>query len=238
MTTVKNEKYDRQFVLENLMGPNALKMVEELTANLDLRPGMRVLDLGCGKGLTSIFLAEEYGVQVFAVDLWIEATENYERFCERGLDEQIIPLHCDANDLPFAENFFDAVVSVDAYYYFGEDPAFMDQKLAPLVKPGGQIGLAFPGFKEDIHDRLPACFFLSWTAEDLQTFHSCAWWRDLLARSQTIGEIDIGELSCFETCWQDWLDCDNEYAVNDRLSMAAGAGAYMNLIRVLMKKNG
>jgi cyclopropane fatty-acyl-phospholipid synthase-like methyltransferase len=56
----KTAKYDKQFVSDNLMGPNALKMVEELTSKLDLHPGMRVLDLGCGKGLTSIFLAKEF----------------------------------------------------------------------------------------------------------------------------------------------------------------------------------
>jgi cyclopropane fatty-acyl-phospholipid synthase-like methyltransferase len=71
----KTAKYDKQFVNDNLMGPNALKMVEELTLNLNLLPGMRVLDLGCGKGLTSIFLAKEFGVQVFATDLWITARE-------------------------------------------------------------------------------------------------------------------------------------------------------------------
>lgn len=236
MDFVKSKAYDPQFVSENLMGPNALKMVEELTADLDFRPGMRVLDLGCGKGLTSIFLAQEYGVQVFAVDLWITATENYERFQKLGFEEQIIPLHADAHDLPFAENYFDAVVSVDAYYYFGRTVDYMDLKLAPLIKEGGQIALAFPGFKKDIHAHLPACFFLSWTAEDLETFHSCDWWRDLLKQSKSIDLKRVEEMACFEECWQDWLLCDNEYAVNDRTSMAAGAGTYMNLIRILAKK--
>ena len=37
--------------------------------------GMKVLDLGCGKGLTSLFLAKEANVNVFATDLWISATE-------------------------------------------------------------------------------------------------------------------------------------------------------------------
>ena len=36
---------------------------------------MKILDLGCGKGLTSIFLAKEFGVQVYATDLWITAAE-------------------------------------------------------------------------------------------------------------------------------------------------------------------
>ena len=42
------------------------------------------LDLGCGKGLSSIFLAREFGVEVWAADLWIKPTENYKRFIEAG----------------------------------------------------------------------------------------------------------------------------------------------------------
>ena len=233
MEFVKSDRYDKKFVTENLMGPNSMKMVEELTAPLDLHPGMRVMDLGCGKGLTSVFLAKEFGVEVFATDLWIGATENRVRFQEMGLDDLIIPIHADANELPFADDYFDAVISVDAYYYFGRDAAFMDAKLAPFVKPGGLIALAFPGFKEDIHDHLPPEFLLSWKAEDLDTFHSCAWWSRLLAESKMIDIQSIAEMTCCETCWKDWLESDIDYAVNDRKSMNAGAGNYMNMISVI-----
>lgn len=58
---------DIKFLNENMMGPNAWFVAEELTADLSLKNGMRVLDLGCGRGLTSVFLAEKFGVQVFAV---------------------------------------------------------------------------------------------------------------------------------------------------------------------------
>ena len=60
----KSEQYDKQFLLENMMGPNALKILEELTEGIKLTSDMKILDLGCGKGLTSIFLAKEFGVQV------------------------------------------------------------------------------------------------------------------------------------------------------------------------------
>lgn len=52
----KSTTYDEQPVKENLMGPNSLKMLEELTRGMGLHPGMKVLDLGCGKGLTPYFL--------------------------------------------------------------------------------------------------------------------------------------------------------------------------------------
>ena len=65
----RTEKYDPNWIAENWMGPNPVLLLEELCGNLDLHPGMKVLDMGCGKGLTSIFLAKEYGVTVFANDL-------------------------------------------------------------------------------------------------------------------------------------------------------------------------
>lgn len=81
---------DIKFLNENMMGPNAWLVAEELTADLSLKNGMRVLDLGCGRGLTSVFLAEKFGVQVFAVDLWTSATENYDRFKQAGVYDKIL----------------------------------------------------------------------------------------------------------------------------------------------------
>src|SRR5512146_2849994 len=115
----KINRYDTAFIKENMMGPNALMMIEELARSMKLEKGMRVLDLGCGRGLTSIFLADVYGVTVFATDLWISATENFERFKAVGMEDKIIPIHAEAHELPYAEGFFDAAVCVDAYHYFG-----------------------------------------------------------------------------------------------------------------------
>lgn len=53
-----SNKYDPQWVLDNEMGPNALWLTEWLTRDMDLTPGMRVLDMGCGKCLSSVFLAQ------------------------------------------------------------------------------------------------------------------------------------------------------------------------------------
>ena len=64
------EKYKKYFTKEYLMGPNSVRLLEEMLDRYPLERGMRVLDLGCGKGLTSLFLAKEAGVNVFATDLW------------------------------------------------------------------------------------------------------------------------------------------------------------------------
>ena len=93
MKYLKSNKYDSKFIKLNMMGPNSIMILENMLADIELTSNMRILDLGCGKGLTSVFLAKEYGVQVFAVDLWISASDNYKRFKKLGLENQIIPIH-------------------------------------------------------------------------------------------------------------------------------------------------
>jgi len=39
-----------------------------------------------------------------------------------------------------------------------------------------------------------------------------------------------------EEVWNDWLACDNKYAVNDRKSMHAGGGKYLNFIAAVLRK--
>ena len=139
-----------EFLSDNMMGPNSMAIVQELLQGQKLTPGMRVLDLGCGRGLTSVYLAKTYGVQVFAADLWISATENYQHFRSLGLENQIIPIHADAGELPFAQDYFDAIVSVDSYHYFGNNDTFAKEHLLPLLKKDGLAALAFPGMKFEV----------------------------------------------------------------------------------------
>lgn len=70
-TETLNKYFNTEFIKENMMGPNAVKLLKELTHSLKLNSAMRILDLGCGKGLTSIYLADKFHVNVFAMDLWI-----------------------------------------------------------------------------------------------------------------------------------------------------------------------
>lgn len=48
-------KMNQDYLKENMMGPNGLIIIKELMNGLSLKKGMRVLDLGCGKGLSTAF---------------------------------------------------------------------------------------------------------------------------------------------------------------------------------------
>lgn len=62
------------------MGPNPIKLTEELLNDCKILPGKTVCDLGSGMGLTSVFMAKEYGFKVYAADLWSDPNENAEFF--------------------------------------------------------------------------------------------------------------------------------------------------------------
>ena len=198
---------------------------------------MRVLDLVCGRGLTSMYLAMAWGVQVFALDLWISAGETYARFLEAGLGDAIIPLHGDALDLPFAPGYFDALVCVDAYHYFGRQPGVLSEKIAPLVKAGGKLYIGIPGMEPQVsYDALPPALLLSWTREDLETIRSGPWWQALVEGEPGVRLERIWSMACHKPAWADWLRSDNPYAQGDRPAMEAGAGDYMCLLGMILSR--
>ena len=233
----KYQAYDTPELRAKMMGPNPLKLEEELLLEHRIPAGATVLDLGSGQGLTSVFLAREYGFRVYAADLWSDPDENRKFFDAMGVPrEQLIPVKADATDLPFAPDFFDAVVSTDSYNYFGRDPAYPDKCLLPCVKPGGYLYLAIPGMKRDCHDDLPPELLLSWTPEQMEYMHDVAYWRDMVGQSKSARTVSVCELESNEEVWNDWLACDNEYARNDRKSMRAGGGRYLNFISIVLQK--
>ena len=223
-------KYDKDFLKKNMMGPNSMMILEELLEKVPLKPEMKVLDLGCGNGLTSIFLAKEYGVQVFALDLWISATDNFKRFQEAGVENMVIPIHAAAHDMPFAEGFFDAVISVDAYHYVGNNNTFFPEKVRPLLKKNGIAAIAFPGMKYEVKENVPDEMKPYWEAEALEMWHSIEWWRTKFENE--LNHLNMWEMRCFEQAWNDWLNTDNPYAVEDRKMIYTDNGRYMNLIGI------
>lgn len=120
----RSKKYNFEFMCKNEMGPNSIWLMEFLTEKVELKPGMRVLDLGCGMAMSSVFLAKEFDVEVWAADLWIDPSDNYKMIKEEGLSDKIFPIKAEAHQLPFAEGFFDIILSVDAYHYFGTDELY------------------------------------------------------------------------------------------------------------------
>lgn len=196
----RSAKYDPEWMIKNEMGPSAVWLMEFLTEAMTLNRGMKVLDLGCGKAISSIFLAREFGVQVWAADLWIKPGENWERIREAGVEDRVFPIHVEAHTLPFAKDFFDAIVSVDAYHYFGTNELYLHY-LIDFLKKGKQIGIVVPGLKKEFSGEIPQKLKVHWESEFF-TFHSPKWWAELWKRSDL---VDIETSDSMPGGWDVWL---------------------------------
>jgi len=159
----RSAAYDPRWVAENMMGPNVLWLAESLSQVLEFRPEHRILDLGCGRALSSIFLATEFGAQVWAVDLWIKPWDNWKRVVDAGLEDRVFPIYAEAHQLPFAIEFFDLVVSLDAYHYFGTDAEYIGY-ITRFVKPGGRMGIVVPATTAELEE-VPPHLALHWSWE-------------------------------------------------------------------------
>jgi cyclopropane fatty-acyl-phospholipid synthase-like methyltransferase len=213
---------------------NPLWMTEWLCEALELDSGMRVLDLGCGRAVSSVFLHREFGVQVWATDLWFGASENLLRIRDAGADGAVFPLHADARSLPFAAEFFDAIVAIDSFPYYGTDDLYLDY-LARLLKPGGWLGIAGAGLVREIEQSVPAHLGPWWT-RDLWSLHSSAWWRRHWERS---GILDIREADTLEEGWRLWLEWLEHVApdnVTEREALVSDAGQYLGYVRVVGRR--
>lgn len=235
MKYIKSQKYN--MFMNMIMGPNPIKLLEELMTQNRTPNGSFVMDLGSGQGLTSIFLVKEYGFKVIAADLWSDPAEVEKFFSSVGLSEnEIKAVHSDAENLKFNGESFDAVYSIDSYHYFGRDESFLDEKLLPCVKKGGYVYIAIPGMKKDCHDNPPEELLLSWSPEQLAYIRDINYWKKVFSASVDSDIVFLSEMESNEEVWADWLKCDNDYAAGDRKSMEAGGGKYLNFIAAVLRK--
>jgi cyclopropane fatty-acyl-phospholipid synthase-like methyltransferase len=233
----RSSRYHPEWVMASVSGgANSLWITEWLAAALDLRPGMRVLDLGCGRAASSIFLRREYGVQVWATDLWFSASENGQRIRDAGVDDGVFPIHADARSLPFATDFFDAIVSIDSFVYYGTDDLYLNY-LARFVKPGGAVGIAGAGLMQEIEGHLPD-HLRAWWTPDLWCLHSAAWWRRHWERT---GILAIELADSMPDGWQRWLDWHRVIAPDNAAeieALEADRGRYLGYVRAVGRRQG
>ncbi|MDX3455915.1 methyltransferase domain-containing protein [Streptomyces sp. ME02-8801-2C] len=200
----RSNRYDARWTIDNQMGPNALWLLEWLAPALGLDtlpPGARVLDLGCGKAMTSVFLAKEYDVQVTAADLWIQPGKNARRIAEAGVADRVLPVYAEAHQLPFGDESFDAIVSIDAYQYFGTNDLYLPS-LTRLLKPGGRIGVVMPALREEPDGVEPPEHLKPFWDPEFWAFHSPDWWRRQWTRT---GAVTVEAADWQPDGWRDWL---------------------------------
>lgn len=197
-----SSRYDQGWVVALDMGPHPLWLLEDLSRDLDLSPGTRVLDLGSGMGATSVFLAREFGAEVVAADLWVSPEDSAKVFAEAGVSDRVHAVQADARSLPFEGESFDAIVSIDAFEYFGTDDRYLPY-LLDFLKPGGRVGIATAAMTTEVREigaippHVHAC--VGWEA---LAWHTAEWWR---AHWELTELVEVTSARLQPGGWEDWL---------------------------------
>jgi cyclopropane fatty-acyl-phospholipid synthase-like methyltransferase len=113
-----------------------------------------------------------------------------------GLEDKIIPIYAEAHALPFAENYFDAVISIDSFHYYGAEAEYLDQYLIPLVKDNGIIAISVPGLKKDFFNEVPPELQPFWVEN--MNMYSAQWWKALWEKSPNITQVECFSQACHE----------------------------------------
>ena len=146
----------------------------------------------------------------------------------------MFPIHADARALPFATGFFDAVVSIDSFVYYGTDDLYANY-LARFVTLGGQIGIAGAGLVRDIDGPVPE-HLRSWWEPSMACLHSAQWWRRHWERSAV---LDVELTDTMPEGWKLWLDwqqatCpDNQVEID---ALTADHGRHLGYVRALARR--
>jgi cyclopropane-fatty-acyl-phospholipid synthase len=114
--------------------------IHRLLQGLALRPGMRLLEIGCGWGALAEIAARDYGVAVTGITLSpSQLAYGRERMARAGLSERVSLQLCDYRDV---KGTFDAIASVEMFEAVGEEywPAFF-RALRQRLAPGGRAHL-------------------------------------------------------------------------------------------------
>lgn len=116
-------------------------MEDQLGAALDLPPGSRVLDAGCGEGGVAVRLGTRFGLEVDGVDLLEGSLERARRTAARlGLTGSLRFHRLDYADLAFADQTFDGAYTIETLVHAFDHRRALAE-LRRVLKPGGTLAL-------------------------------------------------------------------------------------------------
>jgi SAM-dependent methyltransferase len=130
---VNETPWQLQIVKRSLKKKEKLDLIDK---HLRVRPGERILDLGCAQGILSYFLRKKGGTWVSA-DLDLTNLRSSRALLDGGLVQMGSP------DLPFRDGVFDQVVCLDYLEHVDADAATLAE-VRRVLKPGGRFLLITP----------------------------------------------------------------------------------------------
>ena len=118
-----------------------LEATDELIEHCHITENTHILDVGCGVGQTPVYIAKTVGARVTGVDInAMMVQRSQERAQDHGVTQLTMFRVADAQDLPFDDDTFDAVIT-ESVTAFPEDKQRAVNEYTRVTKPGGYIGL-------------------------------------------------------------------------------------------------
>jgi arsenite methyltransferase len=122
--------------------PGGAELTVRLGQILNLGPQARVLDIAAGRGASAIALATQFGCEVIGIDYSLRNVVAAKHAAtERGLSAKLTFYCADAEQLPFADASFDAIVCECALCTFPEKQSAAAE-FARVLRAGGRLGLS------------------------------------------------------------------------------------------------
>jgi SAM-dependent methyltransferase len=221
------QDYSRDTIYEDFFGGGGLYLAIHMMRTLRLKPNDTVLDLGCGKGVTSVFLAKHYGVRVVALDLWTSADFLRQKFSAQGLGDRITPIQMDATQtLPFAENQFETIFCMNSFNFYGGSVDFI-RRLLKYLKPGGQICIGSETlsseFTAEQMKNPPAVYAFKLPPpnahvdvfeDDFKKQHTPGWWRHLFQSTDLLRIEHCDELEDANAIYLELVRYEHEHNID------------------------
>jgi ubiquinone/menaquinone biosynthesis C-methylase UbiE len=128
-----------------------ISITQQTLAVMKLKPGERVLDLGCGAGWASRLLAQAVGGgdrpgQVVGLDVSDEMIRRARATSQQY--DNILFVVGSAQQIPWQEGFFDKVLSVESFYYYGDQGGALDE-VRRVMAPGGELNILINLYKDN-----------------------------------------------------------------------------------------